>query len=237
MKHAVKWELVGRNVADATEPPIKEDYEADSLNEQQILDLLDVAKDTPLYIAILLALSTGMRRGEVLGLRWQDIDFKTFRIHIKQTILPPLAKGEPVVVSTPKTKKSKRTVTLPHSIIPDIKKHKTEQGKERISHSDIYQNNDLVVCRPDGTPLNPGSFSHQFGNLLDSNGLPHVRFHDLRHTHASRLLENGVDSKTISERLGHSDVGTTLKTYSHVSPKMRDKSAEVMDEILRKRLG
>ncbi|MDA8337197.1 MAG: tyrosine-type recombinase/integrase [Peptococcaceae bacterium] len=113
-----------------------------------------------------------------------------------------------------------------------LQKYKAKQNEERLKMGKAYQNNDLVVCWPNGTPINPETFSKKFGDFLKTTGLPHVRFHDLRHSGATLLLENGADLKAVSEELGHYDPGFTARTYVHVTSKMQDHLSEIMDDLL-----
>jgi integrase len=229
LEMAVKWQIVTRNVADAVEPPKVGQYEAAVYCEDEAQKLLAAAEDTRLYIPILIALATGLRRGELLGLRWKDMDLKNNILTVNQTLLP---NSEGLQFCAPKTKKSRRPVTLPASVVDTLKKHKAKQNEERLALGDTWDDNNLVVCREDGSPWHPATFSHNYKDLLSDNKLPHIRFHDLRHTHASILLRQGVHPKVVSERLGHSQIGITLDIYSHILPGIQEEVAQQLDNGL-----
>ncbi|MBE3586525.1 MAG: tyrosine-type recombinase/integrase [Thermoanaerobacter sp.] len=223
----VKWQLLGRNVADAVEPPKCKDYEARVYDEKDVERLLSAAEGTRMYAPILLTLATGLRRGELLGLRWEDVDFKKHTITVNQTLYKTSAGLE---IKTPKTKKSRRTITLPASVVDELKRHKANQAKEKLQAGEFYTDHGLVFCREDGSPWNPRSFSRDYRDLLKKHNLPLIRFHDLRHTHASILLRQGVHPKVVSERLGHSQIGITLDIYSHILPGIQEEVAKQLDE-------
>lgn len=226
---AVKLQLINKNVADFVEVPKKKKYYAKVLEEKEISKLLKVFKDTDIYIPVVLALGVGLRRGEVLGLRWQDIDFKNKTITINQTLLHA-RKGH--IFSTPKTEKSRRTIVISDNIINLLIERKEEQEKYKEMLGEGYQDFDLVTCNKDGTPINPSTFSHKFSNILKQNELPNIRFHDLRHTNATLMLKNNIPAKIASERLGHSSIGITLDLYSHVTKEMQEEVANKLDKVL-----
>lgn len=232
LETAIKWQLVSRNIADAVEPPKLEQFEAEIYGEEEIGKLLKVSRGTALYVPVLLALATGLRRGELLGLRWKDVDIKNNVIAINQSLL---STSEGLQFKAPKTKKSRRTITVPETVMIELEKHKKQQIKEKFALGDAYAKNDLVICREDGTPWHPGTFSHHYQNMLSKNKLMPIRFHDLRHTHASLLLQQGVHPKIVSERLGHSQIGITLDIYSHILPGIREQVAQDLDERLFKK--
>ena len=231
LKHAMRLELIHRNVADAVIPPKMEEYEAITLTLEETARLLEAAKETRLYIPILLAISTGMRRGEVLGLRWKDVDLSRRTVRVVQILITD---GKKLLFTPPKTKKSKRTIDITDVLTQSLKKHKAEQAKEKLALGAVYRDNGLVITEPDGTPVNPDTFSARFRKLLKANDLPAVRFHGLRHTNATLLLENGANAKTVSSQLGHANIGVTMDTYGHVTKAMREKTVAIMEEILRK---
>lgn len=231
LKHAMRLELIHRNVADAVIPPKMEEYEAITLTLEETARLLEAAKETRLYIPILLAISTGMRRGEVLGLRWKDVDLSRRTVRVVQILITD---GKKLLFTPPKTKKSKRTIDITDVLTQALKKHKAEQAKEKLALGAVYRDNGLVITEPDGTPVNPDTFSARFRKLLKANDLPAVRFHGLRHTNATLLLENGANAKTVSSQLGHANIGVTMDTYGHVTKAMREKTVAIMEEILRK---
>jgi integrase len=227
---AVKWQLVVRNVADAVEPPRPERHEMQTLTSEQVRILLEEAKKTQYYALIYTAIHTGMRRGELLGLRWQDINFDTNTISVRQTLQRVVGKG--LIFREPKTQKSRRPISIPPSLCELLKKLKIQQAKDKLLLGEAYQDLGLVFTQRDGTPFEPSEVGRVYRSILKKANLPPVRFHDLRHTHATLLLEEGIHPKVVSERLGHSTIGITLDTYSHVLPTMQEEAALRLDEKL-----
>ncbi|MBI3910611.1 MAG: site-specific integrase [Armatimonadetes bacterium] len=235
LQQAVRWQLLARNPADAVDPPRPAPQEMAALDEAGTARLLEAARDTWLYVPILLAIATGMRRGEILGLRWQDVDLEKGALSVRQTLEQTQANG--LAFKQPKTPKSRRAVALPAVIVQELRRHRGAQAERQLLLGPTYHKSDLVCCHDDGSLIRPSVLSKCFGSLLRRSGLAHVRFHDLRHTHATQLLREGVHVKIVSERLGHSTVGITLDTYSHVLPGMQEDAARRMDTVLRAALG
>jgi integrase len=167
-----------------------------------------------------------MRRGEVLGLRWRDLDLGEGRLSVTQQLIQ--AKGEPRI-SEPKTETSRRSVALDAETVAVPRGHRKAQAAERLAIGPAYQDEfGLVFCREDGTPVWPRTFTRDFAAHVKAAGLPVIRFHDLRHTHATLALQAGVHPKVVQERLGHAKIGITLDTYSHAIPAMQaDAAAKV----------
>ena len=182
---------------------------------------------TRCYIGFLFALLTGMRQGEILGLRWRDIDFENQTIYIRQT----LTQKAQVKVGA-KNQSSIRSLHIPKKMIFELKAHKAHVLKEKLASGQNYEDNDLVLCTQKGRPTIPRNFRKEFYKLTKTLGLPKIRFHDLRHTHATILIQQNVNVKLISERLGHAEIGTTLDTYSHVLPNMQKSVSDELDKII-----
>ena len=230
-KQAVRWQLIIRSPIDAVDPPRVIKKEMKVLDESQIALLLDSSREkTKFYMTVLLALTTGMRRGEICALHWKDIDFEKSQLRVEQTV--QITKGK-LIFKMPKTNKGRRIIDLPSLAIEELKQHKAEQNKQRLRLGPAYQNHDLVCTMIDGQPLHPTCVSDAFYRLLKQVGLPHFRFHDLRHTHATQLLKHGINVKVISERLGHARIATTLDVYAHVLPSMQKEAASAIDTALR----
>ena len=229
LDQAVKWRLVARNVCDAVEPPRPQQQESHVLDEEQTVRLLEAAKGTQLHLPILLACATGARRGELLALKWENVDLEAGVICIRQALEQTTGS---LKFKTPKTTKSRRTVVLPRFAVEALTRHRGEQAQHRLLLGPAYQDSGLVIARPNGLPVRPDNFSTEFGAFLKQHDLPHVRFHDLRHGHASQLFKAGVHVKVVRERLGHSGVGITLDTYGHVLPGMQEEAAQRLDEAL-----
>jgi len=234
LHQAVKWLLLPRNPADAVDPPRPQNREMKALDEEATATLLRAAASTRLSLPVMLAVTTGLRRGEILGLRWEDIDFQSATLAVRQSIEQT---REGLRFKQPKTVKGRRVVALPSLAIEALKQHRAKQAATRLALGGGYSDNDLVCAREDGTPWPPDALSTAFVGLVRKAGVPVVRFHDLRHTHATQLLRQGVHPKIVSERLGHSTVGITLDVYSHVLPGMQEEAAMRTDVALRKALG
>jgi integrase len=186
-------------------------------------------------VAILLGATTGMRRGEVLGLRWSDVDLDAGRLSVRQTLSAPRNPdtGQHVpVFGEPKTKQGKRSVPLPAQTVAALRAHRKTQMAERLLVGPGWTDHGLVFCEPDGQPIHPDRFRKRVEHRVQRSGLPPIRFHDLRHTHATLALQAGVHPKIVSERLGHASTSFTLDVYSHVTPSMQQQAADVMSALL-----
>lgn len=172
---------------------------------------------------------TGMRRGEVLGLRWSDVDLDAARLSVRQALV---AVGYDVIESTPKSHNA-RVVDLDAETINKLREHRCRQQEERDEWGTDYQDSDLVVAKENGEPIHPHTFSQSFERTIRRAGLRTIRLHDLRHTHATLALKAGVPVKVISERLGHESPAFTLKQYAHVIPGMQADAAAQVAELVR----
>lgn len=229
LDRAVKWGLLVRNPALAAEPPKPQKREIQAIDEDASVWLIDAAMGTRLYVPVFLAITTGMRRGEVLALRWSDVDmnrgYLTAARAIEQTKLGGLK------FKTPKNRKG-RQLSLPPVMVDALRLHRVEQEKRQMLLGDAYEQNDLVCCVEDGSIWKPSAFTSAYEDLLRRRGIKKIRFHDLRHSHASQLLRSGVNPKIISERLGHSKVGFTLDVYAHLLPGMQEEAATLTNASL-----
>lgn len=231
LQQAVHWQLLARNPADAVEPPRPERREMRAYDETQTAWLIDAAQTTRLYIPVLLAVSAGMRRGEILAVRWQEMNLTSGAVSVCRSLEQTKAGG--LKFKDTKSRHGRRPVSLPEITVEALRQHKTAQDElKRLLGSD-YQDNHLVCCREDGTIWPPNAFTSAFRDLLRRRRITPMRFHDLRHSHASQLLRAGVSPKVISERLGHSKVGFTLDVYSHLLPGMQEEAARLTDVGLR----
>ncbi|GMA51830.1 site-specific integrase [Alicyclobacillus contaminans] len=235
LDRAVKWGWLARNVADAVDPPRVERREYKIWTAEQALQFLESAKseDSRYWIGFFLAIMTGMRQGEILALRWKDVDF-TNQVAIVNGTLKWID-GQPLI-KEPKTEKSRRAVALSTETVNALRKHKAKQTKERLKMGAEYQDHDLVIARPNGYYMHPKTFDDAWYRALKKSGLPRIRFHDLRHTHASLMLLQGVHPKIVSERLGHSTITITMDTYSHLVPGLQREVAQQFDDVLFKRV-
>jgi integrase len=220
---AVRWNRLARNVADAARPPSAKAAKAPPMrtwSAEQLRTFLEHVREDRLHAAYHLAATTGTRRGELLGLRWRDLDLDAGRAQVVQTLI---GKRE---LSEPKTEKGRRNVALDAGTVAILREHRKAQLVERLAWGPAYEDeHDLVFCREDGSPVLPQSLSRAFERHAEQAGLPVIRFHDLRHTHATLALAAGVHPKVVSERLGHASVGITLDTYSHAIPAMQEDAA------------
>jgi integrase len=230
LSHAVKQGLLVRNVAEAVVAPRPGRSQMATLSSADVPKFLDATKGTPYYVLFYAALYTGMRRGELLGLRWCDIDLGKASISVVQTLYR-LSSGE-FVIKEPKSPHSRRLVALSPSLTELLRRHHAEQEAKKFLLGTTLAGRDLVFCHPDGSPLDPSTVTHAFGKLIKKAGLPHIRLHDLRHTHATLMLKGGVHPKIVSERLGHANIGITLDTYSHVVPGLQEAAALRFDALI-----
>jgi integrase len=225
LRQAVKWRMLAVNPADGVDPPKPQRVIVKWLSADEAAGLLTVLEGTKLHLPALMALTTGMRRGEVLGLRWGDVDLDGARLSVAQTLQD--VAGE-VFTKAPKTKSSERTIALLPLTVAALRVHKKEQNALRLRRGKGYQNNDLVLAREGGNPWHPGSFSAEWRSEMLRLGRP-IKFHELRHTHASMLLANREHPKVVQERLGHSTISTTYDIYSHAMPEMQEGAAATLD--------
>ncbi len=233
LEQAVKWQLTNRNPADAVEAPrvIKKDLTV--LDAEQTADLLEAMRETSFYIPSLISVTTGLRRGEVLALRWEHLDFDTSNMFVRQS-LEQTSKG--LRFKEPKSKKP-RQLAMPSLLVAELRRHKLEQAEALLKLGVRQTEGSLVCCRYDGEPMAPENLSRQFPVAVERAGLPRITFHGLRHSHATQMLTNGTHMKVASERLGHSSIGITMDLYSHVLPGMQEEAAERVDTALRAALN
>lgn len=225
MDRALKWGFVARNVVDAVETPTAKPAEMRVWTSEEASRFLQVARANRYYVAFALAIETGMRQGEIIALRWCDVDLDEKFLHVERTDYL----GH---INPPKTVKGRRGISLTSSLVKTLRWHKAAQAKERLLLGEDYQDNGLIVAKFDGTPLRARSLVNHWYKLLDESGLPRIRFHDLRHTHASILFDQGADPKEVSEALGHSDVAFTWNQYTHMYRRQKEKLAMKLETAL-----
>ncbi len=228
-KMAVRWQLVLLNPCDAVEPP-RAKRTATIMPDPEDVNRLLAAADSNQYGAIVrFAVMTGMRVGEILGLRWTDVDLDARVLHIQQTCQWLPRQG--FIFRQPKTATSRRSIALSSETVRDLRRHRQAQLEERLLLGPNYQDNGLVFVTSLGTPIEPSNLRRAWLKILAKSGLSHLRFHDLRHAHATLMLRQGVHPKVVSERLGHASVNITLDTYSHVLPNLQAQAAEQLDAL------
>jgi integrase len=183
---------------------------------EQVRTFLEYTADHRLHAAFVLLATTGMRRGEALGLRWSDLDLTAGRLSITRTVI---AVNHVIQIGSPKTARARRTVALDPGTIAVLRKHRQQQLEERLLMGSGFTDHDLLFCRPDGGPLHPERFARTFQIEATRAGLPRIRLHDLRHTWATLALVAGEHPKVVQERLGHANVSITLEIYIATSPR------------------
>ncbi len=230
LHQAERWSLVPRNVADLVDPPRSCQPEITTLSREQAQALLSAARHDRLEALYVLALTTGMRQGELLALRWRDIDLDACCLHVRGTLQ---RSKQGLAIGEPKTRKSRRRIELSKAGVEALSRHREQQDRERLFHRDGWQEHDLVFANEVGRLMEAGNvIRRSFRPLLQAAGLPRIRFHDLRHTAATLLMGQNVPPKVVSEMLGHSQVGITLDLYSHVTPTMQRQATAAMDALL-----
>ncbi len=226
----VGWGLIPANPVAGAQPPRPKRREPRAVDAELARRILAAADGTTLEVPTAIALATGMRRGEILGLRWSDLDQDLTVAHVRRTL--QTTKAGPVL-DEPKTRRSRRAVALPSFLRPYLLRQTADQESRRKRLGAAWQETDAVVDSGDGSPLSPDALSAAWPRFLAKAELPHVRFHDLRHAHATLMLLQGIHPKIVSERLGHASIGITLDTYSHVLPGMQGEAASVFDELFK----
>src|SRR6266487_657373 len=234
LEDAVKWGLLARNVCDAVTAPRRAHYEIKPLTMEQANILLDAAKQDDFEALWVLALTTGMRRGELLALKWQDINFEQAMLQVRRIFTR--TKGNRYIEAEPKTEKSRRSIVLPALVVDLLSQHKIKQLQVKLEAGEGWQEHDLVFSTSLGTPLNPSKVVDRFKFLLKKAGLPNIRFHDLRHSAATILLKMGIHPKVVQELLGHNQISMTMDIYSHVMPAMQKDAVSKLNNALQEKI-
>jgi len=230
LQTALKWGLVSRNVADGVDIPHARRGEMQTWSEGEMSQFLEAAKDSQYYALFYTALYTGMRRSELLALRWQDIDFIYSQIYVSRGLHQ--LKDRSFIFTQPKSERSRRTIALPPSAILTLKDYQERQILQCATLGLPLAEDRLVFCQYDGKPLRPNTISRAWPMLAARAGVRVIRLHDARHTHASLMLKQGIHPKIVQERLGHSTIAITLDTYSHVAPGLQEAAAKRFDDAM-----
>lgn len=230
LSDAERLGIVNRNAASAARPPVAEQIEQVTWSSDELRTFLSFVADDDLFAAYVLLATTGMRRGEALGLRWRDLDLDASQLAVQQTLTTVESR---VIVSTPKTAKSRRTIYLDPDTVGFLRAHWKRQIAARLSAGPSWNEEaDLVFVNPIGQAIDPEWFTREFNRRVRDAGMERIRLHDLRHTFATLALKNGMHPKVVSDRLGHASVGITLDLYSHVTPAIgRDAAGIVAGQI------
>lgn len=229
LQQAVKWNLMARNVATLVERPRIPQKQVQYLTPAQARTFLQSVQSDRLQALYLTAMSLGLRRGEALGLRWDDIDLDRGILAVRAALQRINGKLQLVEL---KTKAAHRSINLPSVTLAALKAHRRRQLEERLLAGSQWQELGFVFTTRIGTPIEPRNYKRSFDKALERAGLDHMRIHDMRHTAASLLLAQGVPAKVISEILGHARVGITLDIYSHLYEPARQEAAAKMDQLL-----
>jgi integrase len=230
LEHARRMKLTSMNVCNDVELPRQRQAEKRPLTPDQARLLLQKVKEHRLEGLLTLALATGMREGELLGLRWSDVDLDNGRLCISRTLT--YMTGHGFVEGEPKTTRGKRNIILPRFVVETLGRHHVSQLEKRLLAGSAWVDRDLVFPDEDGDFLVPVTLLRRFRRLLKEVGLPCIRFHDLRHSSATLLLGMGVPAKVVQELLGHSTISITMDVYSHVLPSMQRDAMEKMHDFL-----
>jgi integrase len=231
LAQAVRWGgdwAISRNPCDAVKPPKAAPAKMRTYDVEQTVDLLEAVRSSRLFTAVLLAVSCGLRRGEIAALRWGQVDLNAGSIAIVQSAEQC---GTTVRYKEPKTGRA-RTVALSPMLVSELRAHRLRQSEELLRLGVKVADETFVCAREDGLPLQPQTLTHEWKRLVAKTALPRIRFHDLRHAHATHMLAAGVHPKIASERLGHSKVGITLDLYSHVLPGMQEDAVAKVDAAM-----
>lgn len=230
LKSAVRWRLLSTNPADGADLPRVDKEGVKALTPDQARTLLQVAAASPWYTAILLGLTTGMRRGEICALRWSDVNFDDGSLSVRHTLARTKENG--LFLKPCKTRRSARRIELSDQVVKDLRHHRVAQTEARLKAGEKWQDNDLVVCRNDGTFLPPTDFNGVVKRLMKRAGVPNLSSHALRHTAATLMLQQEVHPKVVQERLGHSTITITMDLYSHVLPGIQREAASRLEGVL-----
>jgi integrase len=229
LQQAVRWQMLSNNPADAVDPPKIERSAMNTYDLAQTADLIDATRGTRMAITVILAVLCGLRRGEIAALRWRNVNLDAGQLAVTESAEQTTAG---VRYKKPKSGKG-RTVALSARVVNELRSHRVQQAQELLLLGVPLTDDAFVVAQADGRPLQPRTVTQNWQLLIAKNkALPRIRFHDLRHAHATHMLASGVHPKIASERLGHSKVGITMDLYSQVMPGMQEDAAARVDRDL-----
>lgn len=220
MKKAVMLELIPKNPCDNITMPKLEKFHPDVYSIEEVEHMLDCAKGTSMYLPLMIEICIGLRRGELLALKWKHIDLENGYLSVEENLVTV---DNERITKAPKTQSGKRTIQIPTTLLTLLKTTKADRKAK---------DNDYIICQADGSPYKSDSFSLKFRRFLKANNLKHIRFHDLRHINATIMLSLGISPKVAQERLGHSSYQITMDIYSHVLKKVEKEAADKLDEAL-----
>lgn len=231
MKKAVTLRLIPYNPCEAVELPKLKKYRTNVYSPEMMQTLLDKAKNTDMYLPIFLLLMIGLRRGELLALRWSDIDFKNSILKVRYNLV---RSEDGYIIKQPKSEAGIRDIHLGEDVMSVLKQARLQYMTDVIKYGTGFQNLNFVIRKEDGSPFHPDSMSQKWRRFLKKHNLPEKRLHDLRHSNATALIQAGISPKVVQQRLGHADVQITLNTYTHVLPEMDIEAAQKLDALMLK---
>jgi len=230
LKTAVQLRMLPHNPCEYTILPKIEEYNASVYSDTEIQAAINAAKGTDAFLLVFLGLSVGLRRGELGALKWQHIDLVGRKINIVDNRVT--IKGK-VITKQPKSKSGKRTITIGQSACQILSTAKEEYEEKRKAYGPGFSKEDYVIHLKDGSPYHPDSLTQKWDRFMAKHNLKHIRLHDLRHSCATSMVANNVDTKTVQKRMGHSSYKTTMDLYVHRTQAMDDRAAEVMDQVIK----
>jgi integrase len=232
LDQAERWGFIPRNPVRLVDPPRVPHDDREPITPEQAHALLDAVQGHRLEALYTVALALGLRRSEALGLQWSDVDLDAGVLRVRRGL--QRLKGGGLQFLELKTKKSRRDIAMPRVAVDALRAHTERQAFERRAAVEIWQEHDMVFASTIGTPLEPRNVNRHFASVLKRAGLPHLRFHDLRHACATLLLLQGVELKVVQEILGHASISTTGNIYAHVLQSLKHCAAASMDAALRR---
>jgi integrase len=229
LRQAVKWQLLPTSPCNAVTAPRVERRQTRVLDADGAAALIEAARPRAMFMPVLLGTTCGLRRGELAALNWCHVDLDAARLQI---VVSAEQTSQGVRIKPPKSGRS-RVVAMPGLVVEELRRHRLKQAEELLKIG-VRQSNETYVClQPNYEPWAPRNLSSSFAKLIKATGLPRIRLHDLRHSHATHLLIANVHPKIVQERLGHANIGITMNLYSHVMPGMQDEAASRVDAALR----
>lgn len=224
--------MIPYNPCEGVALPKLKRYKADVYDVSMMNNLLDIAKGTDMYLPILLCVTLGLRRGELLALRWDNVDLKNKVLKVRSNMV----RGEKdYIIKAPKSEAGIRDLMLGDEVVAVLREERVRYMSDLFKQGRDFQNLNFVIRQADGSPLRPDSMSQKWRRFLEVNNLPLIRFRDLPHSNATALIQAGVNPRVVQQRLGHSDVNITLNTYTHVLPEMEVEAVEKLERIMFKK--
>ena len=229
LNKAEALDMIARNPCKHVELPRQKKYKGNIYTAQEMKQMLELAKDTEIYLMLLLACYCGFRRGELAALSWDDVDFTTNTITIRQNTVYSEGKK---ITKEPKTAAGCRELTVGDSVMEELRKARADYIKRRLLKGCSFHHTNLVLCKENGEAYRPDGITYRWRKFMKENGLKEIRFHDLRHSCATAMIEAGIDPKTVQQRLGHADISVTLNIYAHATKAMDEKAAVKLENLM-----